>query len=449
MVSRADQAAELKSAYIAAIDERLYAAAPENYLTNYTRLLETIGPQDAEQNLCGLISAGLDHPDFLIVRAPKPALMITTTGDMFSIQGAMETEAEVSRVYDSYGLPGNFSRIEDDAGHASTLKNREAMYAFFQEHLKNPGNPMDEEIVSLTKEELQVTQTGQVSTSVGGETVFSLNMKDAEKLSANLDERRKNPGFLREAVNSARKLSGYADPSGTGDPVFTGRVLRNNYVIEKYFVKGEGNYVIPYLLFKPSNPGNKTVIYLHPEGKSAEAMVGGEIEKIVSQGITVLAPDLVGTGETGPGALRGDAYFKGVSHNLWYASMLLGRSITGIQAGDVSRLVRIVKTGNANAEIIGISRKEMAPVLLHAAAFNDDISKVILLESYTSWHSVVLNRFYDPVLIMSSVPGALKEYDLPDLAAFLSPRRLAIVTHLREALEKTTSGIGSSSLSGK
>jgi hypothetical protein len=331
-------------------------------------------------------------------------------------------------------MPGNFSRVEDDAGHASTLKNREAMYAFFQEHLKNPGNPKDEEIVSLTKEELQVTPTGQVSTSVGGETVFSLNMKDAEKLSANLDERRKNPGFLHDAVNSARKLSGYADPSGTGDPVFTGRVLRNNYVIEKYFVKGEGNYVIPYLLFRPSNAGNKTVIYLHPEGKSAEAMVGGEIEEIVSQGITVLAPDLVGTGETGPGSLRGDAYFKGVSHNLWYASMLVGRSITGIQAGDVSRLVRIVKTGNANAEIIGFSRKEMAPVILHAAAFNDDISKVILLESYTSWHSVVLNRFYDPVLIMSSVPGALKDYDLPDLAAFLSPRRLAIVTHLSEAL---------------
>ncbi|MCX6329879.1 MAG: acetylxylan esterase, partial [Bacteroidia bacterium] len=87
-----------QSAYIAAFDGRIYATAPENYLTNYTRLLQTIGPQDAEQNLFNIISRGLDHPDFLIVRAPKPAMMITTTGDMFSIQGAKETESEVARI---------------------------------------------------------------------------------------------------------------------------------------------------------------------------------------------------------------------------------------------------------------------------------------------------------------------------------------------------------------
>jgi hypothetical protein len=124
-----------QSAYIAAFDDRIYAAAPENYITNYTRLLQTIGPQDAEQNLFNLIFRGIDHPDFLIVRAPKPALMITTTRDMFSIQGAIETEREVAGIYRAYDREDNFSRTEDDAGHESTLKNREAMYSFFQKHL--------------------------------------------------------------------------------------------------------------------------------------------------------------------------------------------------------------------------------------------------------------------------------------------------------------------------
>src|SRR5450759_2770017 len=88
-----------QSAYIAAMDNRIYAAALENYLTNFTRLLQTIGPQDAEQNMSDAISRGIDHGDFLLVRAPKPALMITTTRDMFSIQGAMETEKEVAAIY--------------------------------------------------------------------------------------------------------------------------------------------------------------------------------------------------------------------------------------------------------------------------------------------------------------------------------------------------------------
>src|SRR5690606_6078198 len=75
-----------QSAYIAAFDERIKAAAPENYITSFTRLFQSIGPQDAEQNFPSGIISGLDHADLLSVRAPKPGLMITTTRDMFSIQ---------------------------------------------------------------------------------------------------------------------------------------------------------------------------------------------------------------------------------------------------------------------------------------------------------------------------------------------------------------------------
>jgi dienelactone hydrolase len=417
-----------QSAYIAAYDDRIYAAAPENYLTNYRRLLQTIGPQDAEQNLFNIIARGLDHPDFLIVRAPKPALMITTTRDMFSIQGAMETGKEVSGIYKAYGVPENFSRVEDDTVHASTVKNREAMYAFFQKFLNNPGNPVDEVTETLTKEELQVTQTGQVSTSLHGETVFTINRKRAEELDKNLESLRKNPSaFIPEAVTNAKRLSGYIEPAGDEEPVFTGRLRRGHYSIEKYFVKGEGNYPVPYLLFRPEKPSGKVMIYLHPSGKLAEAQPGGEIEKFVSQGITVLAPDMINTGETGEGALQGDAYFKGSSHNMWYASMLVGRTITGIQAGDVIRLVDVVKKNFAGAYIIGLAHSTMAPVLLHAAAFCQDIGAVILVQPYSSYMSIAVRRFYDPGFILSSVPGALQYYDLPDLAASIAPRRLVIV----------------------
>jgi hypothetical protein len=168
------------------------------------------------------------------------------------------------------------------------------------------------------------------------------------------------------------------------------------------------------------------IIYLHPSGKDAEASAGGEIERFVHQGITILAPDLPGIGELGPGALRGDAYFGGALHNLWYASMLIGRSIAGIRAGDVIRLVRVLQKSNNEADITGFARKEMASVLLHSAAFEPNIKKIILIEPYSSYRSLVMNRFYNPHFILSAVPGALKEYDLPDLAGSLAPRRLFI-----------------------
>jgi hypothetical protein len=37
-----------------------------------------------------------------------------------------------------------------------------------------------------------------------------------------------------------------------------------------------------------------------------------------------------------------------------------------------------------------------------------------------------MNRFYNPVLISSTVPAALTAYDLPDLAASLAPRKIFI-----------------------
>jgi len=431
-----------QSAYIAAFDDRIYASAPENYITNYRRLLQSIGPQDAEQNLFNILSKGLDHPDFLIVRAPKPAIMITTNNDMFSIQGAMETEEEVSGIYRAYGKSENFSRVTDDAGHASTVKNREAMYSFFQKHLNNPGSYKDEQVSFLTKDELRVTKTGQVSTSMAGETVFSLNRKEADILLEKLCSSRNRRGVsYTEVVSAARKLSGYRNPSFTDKPVFAGRILRNTYTIEKYFVKGEGDYVIPYLVFCPAVKGNETMIYLHPSGKSAEAPAGKEIEKFVSRGITVLAPDLLGIGEMGPGTLRGDAFFAGASHNLWYASMITGRTITGIQAGDLNKLVRLIKTGDQNTQIIGFARRQMASVLLHSAVFSGEFKSLILVEPCSSFRSIVQARFYNPHLILSSVPGALKEYDLPDLASAFAPRRLIIAAPLDANGETLDAGI--------
>jgi hypothetical protein len=415
-------------AYIAAMDNRIKAAAPEDYITNFTRLLQTIGPQDAEQNFYHGILRGIDHPDLLLVRAPKPTLMITTTRDFFSIQGSKETEKEVSAIYKAYGKPENFKRVEDDIDHASTQKNREAMYGFFQKSFNISGNSNDEELIILTPEEMQVTLTGQVSTSYKGETVFSLNCKDAHMLVEKLQSSRNDlMKHIPEVLLSAKKLSGYLEPSGIKEPIFTGRFQREGYSIEKYFLKGEGDYVIPYLLMIPQKSNSKAIIYLHPSGKSSEANIGGEIEWFVKQGYTVLAPDMIGIGETGPGIFNGDSSIEGISYNTWYASMLIGRSIVGIRAGDVVRLSRLLKRNSGINEVYGFAKKELSAVLLYAAAFDSTIRRVVLIEPPSSYLEIVMNNYYNPRFVHSLVPGALETYDLPDLAGSLAPRKLLII----------------------
>ncbi len=416
-----------QTAYITAFDDRIAASAPENYITNFTRLFQSVGPQDAEQNFFNGISGGLDMADLLLAFAPKPILMITTSQDMFPIQGALETFREVSGMYKAYGKTENFIMVSDNAPHASTKKNREAMYAFFQNILKNPGDPKDEDVDLLSTAELQVTPTGQVSTSYKTESAYTLNRKEAELKMDQLDAARKDiPGYFPGILRSAMELSGYREPKDSGEPSLVGRIQREGYIIEKYHLKGEGNYIIPYILLKPEIPTPKAMIYLNPSGKSADVAEGGEMEWFAKNGITVLAPDIIGTGEMGPGVFKGDSNIDNVSYNVWFASMLIGRSIVGIQTGDVVRLINWLKKDSSIKEIYGLAKQQMAPVLLHAAAFHQEISKVALIEPYSSYRSIAMNPAYNPGFLQSTVPGSVGVYDLPDLEASLAPRKLLI-----------------------
>lgn len=407
-----------QSAYIAALDERIYAAAPENYITSFQRLIETNGPQDAEQNFLHGIAEGLDHGDLLAVRAPKPTLMITTTRDIFNIQGARETFDEVGSIYKAYDKPGNFSMVEDDAAHASTLKNREAMYAFFQEHLRLPGNPKDEQTITLSPDELQVTSTGQVARDFQGETVFSLNQKMTASSPVTAE--------LNNVVEKAKKLSGYRYPSEPSQPVMTGRLQRDGYVIEKYHLKGEGDYIIPYLLALPDQANGQAVLYLHEEGKATAAGLGGDMERLVKQGFTVLAADLLGIGEVGSDQVVGDSNFEGSSYNVWFGFLLTGRSIAGVHAADIVRLGRLLKSQGAK-QVHGWASGKISPALLHAVAFEALFSKVVLQNPLSSYASLVTSRFYKPQYIMGAVPAALTAYDLPDLASTIRQTDITLI----------------------
>jgi hypothetical protein len=151
------------------------------------------------------------------------------------------------------------------------------------------------------------------------------------------------------------------------------------------------------------------------------------MEWFVKKGFTVLAPDMLGIGEMGPGVFHGDSYIQGVSYNVWFLSMLIGRSIVGIQANDVVKLVHILEEHSKTEEVYGGALKELSPLLLHAAAFDTSIRRVALIEPYSSYRSIVMNRFYSPAYLYSTVPGSLTAYDLPDLAASLAPRKLTMV----------------------
>jgi hypothetical protein len=315
------------------------------------------------------------------------------------------------------------------------------MYAFFQKHFNLPGRSADDKTDLPTVQELTVTPTGQIATYKGGKMIFDLNKEVSQKLIDHLEQSRKSIAkHLSKVKLKAREISGYQSPSmDKKDPFINGKYQRDGYTVELDAIAGESEkYAIPVLLFKPDdNLKHPAIIYLHSNGKAIDAEPGGPIEKLVKKGYIVAAADVLGVGEIQHSAGRG--------HQLGYTAVLIGRSMVGIQAGDIVRVVNYLKSRNDvdRLKIGAIAFNEICLSLIHAAAFDSSINNIALIGSLISYQSVAMNRIYR--IGVTKRPGSddywhpyeidftwgiasvLTGYDLPDLMGCIAPRKIALV----------------------
>ena len=417
------------SAFLGAMDLRVTAAAPECYITTFRRLIQSIGPQDAEQNLLGQISSGLDHGDFFIARMPLPTLHVGTTRDFFSIQGVHETAESVVRGFNALGSAGNFAQIEDDAPHMSTKANRERVYAFFMKTFGVTGDRADKEIPYIPAETLTVTSTGQTVTS-GSRHIHDFILEDAEPLLMSLDVQRADPVSAGTIRADAARLSGYRKTSDSPENIFAGQFSYAGYTVEKHIFVGERGMPIPCLVYVPDSEGPyPPVLIVDPAGKTAVTGENSFSIRLVSDGNIVFAPDLPGCGELA-GDIRGDdSVIAGVSYNLVFGAQLIGRSVTGIQASVLSDVATAIldRTDTVSGRLTLIGRGILGPAALHAAAIDRRFTSTMIIDAPMSWVSMVETRMYDNATGSTIVPSALTKYDLPDLAGTLSPANLLIV----------------------
>jgi len=435
------------TSYVAAMDDRVKVSVPCSWSTSSRRQTETKGTQDAESFFYHGLKEGITFEDLLEVRAPLPTLMTFTSRDEYlSIQGAREAYQEAKKVYKSFDKEEYIQLVEDDDKHWLTPKIRLAIYSFFMKHLDVPGDPAEEKIEILPEEELQVTPTGQISTWLEAENVQSINARETESLLSQLEQSRKDiNNHIEKVKRAAIELSGYLKPElSDGSPFFNGRYQRDGYSVGKYAIKGEGDYVIPLLLFVPDSNKKEhpAIIYLHPDGKATQAGPRDEIEKLVKRGYVVAAVDVLGIGEVKNTITRVGADD--------YTGVLIGRSTPGIQAGDIVRVVHYLShLDHVGTDIGAVGIDEMCIPLIHAAAFEPIIKNLTLIGAPVSYRSIVMNELYKIGLVYNDdgyehpweidfswgVAGALTAYDLPDLIGCIAPRKIVLVGIKDQLLE--------------
>ncbi|HOD84487.1 MAG: Acetyl xylan esterase (AXE1) [Planctomycetes bacterium ADurb.Bin126] len=415
------------TSYLMALDERILAAAPSCYLTTFEKVLEKIGPQDAEQIIHAQLALGMDHADYVLMRAPRPTLILSATKDFFDIGGTWETFRQAKRFYGRLGFPERVDLLEADEKHGFNRPQREGAARWMRRWLMGKDDVVVEpETAVMTDAEAQVAPKGEVMLLEGARSVTDLNVERMGQLQKLQDELWKDRA---KALAEVRKVAGIRPLGELGQPKETsaGKVIRDGYMIEKLILDVEEGVRLPALAFVPAKPTGQATLWLDGAGKASQAAAGGAIEKLVQAGQVVLAVDIRGVGETAGKARH--AHFNRLCGEDWSdvsVAYLLGRSLVGMRAEDVlvgGRFLTAYGAWQKPNALHLLAAGCTGVAALHAAALEPQLfASVTIRDSLASFADVVRGGVYMADQYPQMIHGALKVYDLPRLAETLGDK---------------------------
>jgi len=431
--------------FISAVDERVRCAAMHEGGTRHRWPLvirpgAPIGTGDIEQHFFPAAIYGIDLCDVHVAIAPRPLL---TTIESYSPE-FNETAQHVRERYRLLGAGDRFATEEATDPHAMTVKLRLATTDWFRRWFYDyPGPERESEYAPESAENLYCTPNGSLRYSQQGDTVFSLILKrqttlpPARKLPASAPEVELFSGAITTEIAELLHIHRKTYPLHVRSLVTT---PRKDYKVEKVEFVSEPGIYIPTWVFVPEQQKrhSSALLYVHEAGKEEEGMEFGALEKLARNGFLVIAVDVRGIGETkpphpdeeGPGTFNNlDNAETTMSYWCWEIDQLL----FGMRVQDVIRSVdyALSRTDVDTGGVRLIGKGMGALWSLYAAALDTRILSVIAdggLLSYSRLASA--DRYLHGANIV--IPGLLKHFDLPHVAAAVANRPLAVLSPVDE-----------------
>jgi cephalosporin-C deacetylase-like acetyl esterase len=418
------------TSYVMSLDDRVTCAAPACYITTFERLIQTIGPQDAEQNIFGQVAFGMEQTDYVLMRAPKPTLIVSTTDDFFDIQGSWDTFRQAKRFYARFGYPERVDLVEDVGKHGVTKLNRETLTHWMRRWLMEIDQRVtDSEPPLWTDEQLQCTPRGQVMLLPEREIRVRLNVERAERWPPSgascTNQRLPTPSARRSAPRqrSAR---------WTKIPVLqtqeTGSLQRDGYRIDKLLLQAEPGLFIPALAFVPASADAepRRISTCTRTARRPTRNPNGGIAHWSQPGTSSWPP--ICPARAKPAAVKArprpigrlEEFVSGLSER-----PVAGRTASRERAGR-SPLAGRYATQGAPRSVHLVAVGEVGVPALHAAALEPDrFASTTLRRTLVSWDNAVRTP-QGTNQIVNLVHNALAVYDLPDLVRLAGRERVKL-----------------------
>lgn len=414
------------TALMTAADWRLKATAPSCYLTSLRHLCESVGPQDAEQNIFGQLAFGLNHTGYVLLPDTKVAVTCRFR-DAFSIYGTLDLFRTVSALASRLGVASHYALNSAPGPHGWTESTITASVDWMRAWLDGEEEllpldcaryrPLDvgfsvaESELALSASERGVTPTGRTMDLPGSRDIHSIMRERLAGLVA------KRPGYsAAERAAVAAKLAGVRRPAETRvssvelSAVDIGGGAKLTRVA---FVYPDG-LELPACWLEPASPdASKAPAVM--VGASGRAAWAGEAAARLALGQRVLVADVTGYGEIGaPGAIfykATDCPEEGVSVMLY----LMGESMTGRRATDMLVLADWVKGKTGAAPELLAGGSAAIPAAHARAADANAFAGVSVSDAPMSWTEFIEKGDTVKYRYTYIVVDALRHYDWPDL----------------------------------
>ena len=413
------------TALMTAADWRLKATAPSCYLTSLRHLCESMGPQDAEQNIYGQLAFGLNHTGYVLMPDIKVAVTCKFR-DMFSIYGTLDLFRTVRGVSAMLGVQDHYALNSAPGPHGWTECTQTASIDWMRAWLKG-----ERDVLPLDCQKYRLLDIGFVladaELGLGPEergvtpTKRTMDIPGARDIHAILRERFASVAGRRPSRSSAERnaiavrLAGVRMPSETRSVV---KVLPETDIggaklARVAFVYPDG-LELPACWIAPAtpDPSKPPVMMTGANGRAAWA---DEALACLAGGASVLVADITGYGEIGkPNAIfygANECPEEGVSAMLY----LMGETMTGHRATDMLVAARWIKEKTGLAPELRAYGSAAIPAAHARAADPSAFSRVSVRDQPMSWREFIEKGDTVQYRYAYTVPGALLHYDWPEL----------------------------------
>ena len=404
------------TAYLAALDRRVKAAAIACYVTDFEHLLMTAGPQDAEQSVPGFIASGLDIPDWIELAAPKPYAVVSTTEDMFPFDGAKAAVQEARAFWSAFGAEEKLIWITGPGGHGAISPVGNDIVGFFRQSLGAEGPMFPFDMLNPERpEDLLVTPTGQLMTSFGTVTLADLERARAEAIRPTLP---RTAASLQEAVR--RHTGAAATPASQQGVTRISQETFDNLVVSELKLLSDIG-PLHLRVIQAKLPDNGPVLLVVDPADMDSKPAKDRFAQLARDGWTVVRLQV--RGADGEGEAK--AELVGDQNILALRAMLTSHTLAGIRIDDTIAAMNWIDSEYSEAPVTVVGKGIMGPVALQAALLDPRIDAVRMEQSLVSLRFAVSV----PIAVKlpaNTVPGMLSSYDLPDIMAALAPRRVTV-----------------------